>query len=172
MKLCYRVVHYNHTQILVQTLLCLYFTYIYPCFQKTAMNANAKPALLRIARDLCHKAYFCWFLKQKVNSFVVYLGITFSSLNKYLYSANTVLLAYLNASNYCKASGKKYSTWPILLFSEEYSVAHKQSTENRGYGRSYSACRDLALFKVHFKYTFITRKRVASTGAMFTCLSA
>lgn len=31
---------------------------------------------------------------------------------------------------------------------------------------------DLALFKVHFKYMFITRKRVASTGAMFTCLSA
>lgn len=46
--------------------------------------------LLRIARDLCHnKAYFCWFLKQKVNSFVVYLGISFSSLNKYLYSANS-----------------------------------------------------------------------------------
>lgn len=89
MKLCYRVVHYNHTNLSAN--LVVLVSYIYPCFQKTVMSSNAKPTLLRVAKDLCcHKAYFCWFLKQRVNSSVVYLGICFLSLNKYPFSANTV----------------------------------------------------------------------------------
>lgn len=48
----------SHTNLSANLVVLVF--YIYPCFQKTAMNVNAKPTLLRIAKDLCcNKAYFC-----------------------------------------------------------------------------------------------------------------
>lgn len=172
MKLCYRVVHYNHTNLSAN--LVVLVSYIYPCFQKTVMSSNAKPTLLRIAKDLCcHKAYFCWFLKQKVNSSVVYLGICFLSLNKYPIQCQHCLLAHLNTSNYCKASGKKtfyltYSAIPWRILSGSYTQHRKWRLRQKLF-----CLEDLALFKKHILNPHSSwGKRVTSTGAILTWQSA
>lgn len=172
MKLCYRVVHYNHTNLSAN--LVVLVSYIYPCFQKTVMSSNAKPTLLRIAKDLCcHKAYFCWFLRQKVNSSVVYLGICFLSLNKYPSSANTVCWHIWILPITAKHQAKKtfyltYSAIPWRILSGSYTQHRKWRLRQKLF-----CLEDLALFKKHILNPHSSwGKQVTSTGAILTWQSA
>lgn len=82
---------------------------------------------------------------------------------------HTVLLACINNSNCCKASGKNIlpDLFCYSVKSTQWLIHKAQKTEVMS--EVLPLTEGLAHFyKIHFKYKFMTGKQVSGTGAMFT----